>query len=119
MRTIVVLCCKVPDVPLIVTVAPLSIFAVALAVSVKVLAPLPLTLTLLGLKDAVTPLGRPEALRFTVPAKLPIPATRIVLDAPVPWVMLKILDEAESAKLFDMIANTVPQPKAPPCEVVP
>jgi hypothetical protein len=114
---IVAVCSNVPDVPVTVTVAPLSIFAVALAVSVRMLAPLPVML--LELKDAVTPLGKPEVFRFTVPAKLRMSATEIVLTPEAPWATVKAPGEAVSAKLLRMIPNTVLQPFAPPSNVVP
>ena len=55
---------KLPDVPVIVTVA-VPVAAVLLAVSVNALA----LAVLAGLKDAVTPLGRPEADKLTLPLK--------------------------------------------------
>jgi hypothetical protein len=55
-----------PDVPLTVTVT-VPVVAVVLAVSVKVL----VLVVLVGLKDAVTPLGRPEADKLTLPVKPP------------------------------------------------
>ena len=55
---------KLPDVPVIVTVA-VPVVATLLAVSVKVLEPV----VLLGLNDAVTPLGIPEAVKLTLPLK--------------------------------------------------
>jgi len=53
---------KFPDVPVIVTVA-VPVAAVLLAVSVNVLA----LVVLAGLKDAVTPVGKPDADRLTLP----------------------------------------------------
>jgi hypothetical protein len=73
-RLSVVVFVSVPDVPVTVTVAG-PVVAEALAVSVKVL----VLLVLLGLNDAVTPLGRPEAARLTLPAKPPMSVTMIVL----------------------------------------
>jgi hypothetical protein len=61
---IVVALDKLPDVPVIVTVA-VPVAAVLLAVSVNALA----LAVLAGLKDAVTPLGRPEADKLTLPLK--------------------------------------------------
>ena len=54
---------KLPEVPVTVTVY-CPIVAVLLAVSVTVLLPV----VGFGVKDAVTPLGRPETARFTLPA---------------------------------------------------
>ena len=68
-----------PDVPVIVTVA-LPVVAVLLAVSVNVL----VVAVLLGLNDAVTPLGRPEADRLTLPVKPFCGLTVIVLEPLVP-----------------------------------
>ena len=55
---------KLPDVPVMVTV-DVPVVAVLLAVSVSVL----VLAVLLGLNDAVTPLGRPEADKLTFPVK--------------------------------------------------
>lgn len=64
MREIVVDAVKLPDVPVMVTMT-LPVTAVAPAVKVSVLVPV----VLAGLKDAVTPLGKPEADSATVPLK--------------------------------------------------
>ena len=61
---IVVIALWLPEAPIIVTVAA-PFFAVALAVRVSVLVPL----AGLGLNAAVTPLGKPDAVRVTVPLK--------------------------------------------------
>lgn len=63
-RLIVVVWVSVPDVPVIVT-ATVPRVAVVVAVKVRVLFPV----VLAGLKVAVTPAGRPEADRLTVPVK--------------------------------------------------
>jgi hypothetical protein len=84
---------KLPDVPVTVTVAVPAV-AEALAVSVKVLAPV----VLVGLKAAVTPVGRPEAVKLTLPVKLPTSATVIVLAPLLPWVTLNLLGKADSVK---------------------
>lgn len=63
-----------PLTPLIVIVK-VPVVAVALAVSVSVL----VVAVLVGLKDAVTPLGSPDAERLTVPLKLLRGLTVIVL----------------------------------------
>ena len=73
-RAIVVVLVKVPDVPVIVTV-PCPVVAVLLAVSVNVL----VVVAGFGLKDAVTPLGRPDADKLTLPLKPFRGATVIVL----------------------------------------
>ena len=73
-RTIVVVCVRPPDVPVIVTVT-VPVAAVLLAVNVSVL----VLVVLLGLNDGVTPLGRPDAVRPTLPPKPPCGVTVIVL----------------------------------------
>lgn len=64
MSVIVVWFVKLPDVPITDTVT-VPMAAVPLAVSVNTLVPV----VLLGLKDAVTPLGRPDADKLTLPVK--------------------------------------------------
>jgi hypothetical protein len=63
---IVVVFVKLPDLPVTVTVT-VPVFAVVLAVSVNVL----VLVVLVGLKDAVSPLERPDADKLTVPVKPP------------------------------------------------
>jgi hypothetical protein len=63
-RETVVVFVKLPDVPVMVTVA-VPVVAVLLAVSVSVL----VLAVLLGLNDAVTPLGSPDADKLTFPVK--------------------------------------------------
>jgi hypothetical protein len=63
-RETVVVLVKLPDMPVTVTVAA-PVAAVLLTVSVNVLA----LAVLLGLNDAVTPLGRPDADKLTLPVK--------------------------------------------------
>ena len=64
MSEIVVAFDKLPDVPVIVTVL-VPVVAALLALRVNVLA----LVVLLGLKEAVTPLGRPDADKLTLPLK--------------------------------------------------
>jgi len=64
MREIEVVCVKLPEVPVMVTVT-VPVVAVLLAVSVKVL----VAVAGFGLKDAVTPVGKPEADKLTLPLK--------------------------------------------------
>ena len=59
-----VVCLREPETPVIVTVE-VPVAAVLLAVSVSVLVPVVLD----GLNEAVTPLGRPEADKPTLPVK--------------------------------------------------
>ena len=63
-RLSVVVLVSVPDVPVIVTVT-VPVAAVALAVRVMVLVPV----AGFGLNAAVTPLGKPDAERVTLPLK--------------------------------------------------
>jgi hypothetical protein len=80
-RLTVVVCVSVPEVPVIVTVVGPPTVAVALAVNVKTL----VLLVLVGLKDAVTPLGRVElTAKLTLPVKPLTGFTVIVLVALLP-----------------------------------
>jgi len=92
-RAIAVVCVKPPDMPVIVTVT-LPVVAVLLAVSVSVL----VLVVLLGLNDAVTPLGRPDADKATLPVKPFCGVTVIVLFPLVPWVMVTLAGAAERLK---------------------
>ena len=65
--------------------------AVLLAVSVSVL----LLAVLLALNDAVTPLGRPDADKLTLPLKPLNGVIVIVLVPVVPWTTVRLLGEAE------------------------
>ena len=85
-----VVCDKLPDVPVIVTVA-VPVVAVLLAVSVSVLA----VVKLLGLNVAVTPPGRPEADKLTLPLKPFCGVTVIVLAPLAPCVTVKLPGDAE------------------------
>jgi hypothetical protein len=75
-RLIVVVWVRAPDVPVIVTVDVPTV-AVLLAVKVRVLLPV----VLVGLKVAVTPAGRPEADRLTLPVNPFSGLTVMVLEA--------------------------------------
>jgi hypothetical protein len=87
-RATVVVCVRLPDVPVTVTVARPRV-AVLEAVSVSVL-------VLVGLKDAVTPAGSPVADKATDPLKLLSGVTVTVLVPAVPWTTLTLLGEAAS-----------------------
>ena len=92
-RLSVVLCDNEPDVPVTVTVL-VPAAAVALAVSVSVL----VDVVLAGLNDAVTPLGRPDAVNATVPVK---PFTLPTVTVLVPFAlcaMLSVDGDADSEK---------------------
>ena len=84
----------VPPVPLIVTLTGPPTVAPAAAVKVTTLL-LPVVGS--GLKAAVTPVGRPLALRSTEAVKL-VRVMAIVLVAVDPWVTPTAAGEAESAK---------------------
>lgn len=92
-RLTVVVCVRVPEVPVTVTVAVPTV-AVLLAVNVKTL------VEVVGLvpKLAVTPAGRPEADRVTLPVKPFTLLTVIVLLPVPPWVTATLAGEAESEK---------------------
>src|SRR6266478_1477138 len=77
-------------VTVMVTVA-VPIAAVLLAVSVNVL----VLVVVLGLNDAVTPLGRPDADKLTLPLKPPCGETVTMLVPLVPWTTLRLFGEAE------------------------
>lgn len=85
---------KLPEVPAIVTVT-VPVFAALPAVNVKVL----VLVVLPGLKEAVTPLGSPEADKLTLPLKPFCGVTVIVLGPTVPCIRLKLPGEAASVKL--------------------
>ena len=74
-----------------VTVA-VPVVAVLLAVNVSVLVPV----VLVGLKDAVTPLGRPEADKLTLPVKPLVGLIVIVLVPLPPCVTVTLVGAAES-----------------------
>ena len=88
----VVLAVVLPEVPVTVTVyAPAA--AVLLAVSVS-------TLELVedvGLKEAVTPLGRPEAVKATLPVNPPISVTAMVSVPLAPCATVRV--DAEGLRL--------------------
>jgi len=112
-RLSVVAFVNVPDLPVIVTVT-VPTAAVALARKVMVLA----AVAGLGLKDAVTPLGRPDAERVTLPLKLATGVMVMVLLPLLSCAMVTLLALAESVKsgagqLFTRLkAFTVPIPVA-------
>src|ERR1700728_2387134 len=95
-RASVVVAVRLPEVPVIVTVAD-PVVAVLLAVSVSTLVPV------VGFvpNAAVTPLGNPDAASVTLPVNPPTSFTVIVLVPLLPWVTDRLLGEAESVKLGD------------------
>ena len=93
-RARVVVAARLPEVPVIVTVED-PVVAVAAAVRVITLVPV------VGFvpKAAVTPLGRPDATRVTLPANPFTSCTVMVLVPLLPWVIVRLLGESESVKL--------------------
>jgi hypothetical protein len=85
---------RLPEVPVIVTVEVPTV-AELLAFSVSTLDPV------VGLvpNDAVTPVGKPEAARVTLPVNPPASATVIVSVPLLLWVTDKVDAEGESVKL--------------------
>ncbi len=92
MRESVVLCDKLPETPVTVTLKVPSA-AVLLTVSVKAL----VLAVLLGLNDAVTPLGRPDADKLMLLLKPFCGATVMVLARFVPWTTVRLLGETDRA----------------------
>ena len=91
-REILVGFVKLPAEPVTVTLnAPIA--AVPLAVNVNVLA----VVAGFALKDAVTPLGRPDVDKLTLPLKPFRGVTVILLVPAVPCVIVKLLGVAERA----------------------
>ncbi len=89
-REIVVVFVKLPDLPVTVTEA-VPVAAVLLAVNVNLL----VLAVLLGLNDAVTPLGRPEADKLTLPVKPFCGVTVMVLAPFAPCTIVKLFGDAE------------------------
>jgi hypothetical protein len=94
---------KLPETPVMVTVA-VPVVAVLLAVSVSVLV---VAVAGLGLKDAMTPLGRPEAEKVTLLLKPFCGVTVIVLVPLAPCAMLRLVGDAEIPKFGTAAAVTV------------
>jgi hypothetical protein len=93
-RETVVVFVRLADEPVTVTVT-VPVAAVLLAVSVNVL----VLAVLLGLNDAVTPLGRPDAERLTLPLKPFCGVTVMVLAPLAPCTSVKLLGEVEREKV--------------------
>jgi hypothetical protein len=89
-REIVVAFIKLPELPAMVMVT-VPVVAVLLAVSVKVL----VFVVLPGLKEAVTPLGKPDADKLTLPLKPFCGVTVIVLPPLAPCAIVTLLGDAE------------------------
>jgi hypothetical protein len=86
-----VVCVRLPDTPVTVTVADPTV-AVPEAVSVSTLVPVVLD----RLNDAVTPLGNPLADKFTAPVKPFVGETVIVLTLAAPCNTLTLLGPADN-----------------------
>lgn len=93
---IVVFAVTLPEVPVMVIGYVPGLLAEALAVSVKVL----VVVVLAGLKDAVTPVGKPEAAMPTLPVKPFAGTTVMVLVPPARvGVIVTLVGAAESVKV--------------------
>jgi hypothetical protein len=94
-RASVVVATRLPEAPVMVTVA-LPFVADALAVSVSVLVPV----VGFGLNPAVTPLGRPDAARVTLPVNPLTSFTVMVLVPLAPLsAIVRLFGESERVKL--------------------
>src|SRR5215470_3209725 len=100
-RVSVVVRVRVPEVPVTVSVK-VPVAAALPAVTVSVLA----EVALVGLKFAVTPEGRPEIDRFTVPLKPLTGLTLMVLVPMLPCVMVSELGEADRVKSGTVVFQT-------------
>jgi hypothetical protein len=102
-RLTVAVCVRLPDVPVMVTVA-VPVVAVELAVRVNVL----VVVAGFGLNAAVTPVGKPEADKVTLPVNpfKRVTVTALVPPAP-PLVTVTLVGEAPSVKLAVPVPFTV------------
>jgi hypothetical protein len=91
---IVVELVRVPEVPVIITLAAPTV-AVLVVVNVNVL----VLVVLAGLKEAVTPLGRPDADKLTLPLKPFCGMTVTVVPPLAPCATLKVFGEADRLKV--------------------
>ncbi len=101
-RLIVVVMLRLPEVPVTVTVDVASAAELA-AVNVSVLA----LVVLAGLKAAVTPVGRPETFRATVPLKPYSGFTAIELVLVEPGAMLTLVGDAERVNVGGPVTVSV------------
>ena len=99
----VVLAVRLPEVPVMVTV-DVPVAAVLLAVSVSTLE----VVDDVGLNEAVTPLGRPDAVKATVPVKPFSGVTVTVSVALLPCVTESVEAESPSVKLGVPVEEPVP-----------
>jgi hypothetical protein len=112
-RLIVVDAVSVPEIPVMVTVDVPGV-AVALAVSVSRLVPV------VGLvpNAAVTPLGKPDATKLTLPVNPPASVTVMVSVPLLPWAIDRVGADAESVKpglvtVRAMVVDAVSVPEVP------
>ena len=103
-----VVCVKLPEVPVTVTV-PVPVVAVPLAVNVSVL----VLVAGFWLNVAVTPLGKPDADRFTLPVKPFERVMAIVLVPLPPRVTVRLLGDADKLKFVTMSGMLVECVKLP------
>jgi hypothetical protein len=117
----VVTAVRVPEVPVTVTVAG-PVVAVALAVSVSRL----VAAVGLGTNAAVTPLGKVDATRVTLPAN-PFTSVTVMVSVPLlPWATDNVVAEGVSVKLGGgltltvtaMLVDAVSAPEVPPTVTV-
>src|SRR5216684_7379169 len=101
-RETVVVFVKLPEVPVTVTVT-VPVAAVLLAVSVNAL----VVAVLLGLNEAVTPLGSPDADKLTLPLKPFCGVTVMVLVPLAPCTIVKLFGDAEIVKFATGTGFTV------------
>jgi hypothetical protein len=104
LRLTVVVLVKLPEVPVMATLT-VPVVAVLPTVNVKVLEFVGLVM-LTGLNEGVTPVGNPEAEKLTLPLKPFTEVTETVLEPLAPCMTLKVLGDAESVKLGDVLVIT-------------
>lgn len=102
MREIVAVFVKLPEVPVIV-IGNVPTAAVLKAVRVRVL----VVAVVLGLNDGVTPAGRPDADKLTLPLKPNCGVIVMVFVLLVPCVIVMLLKEVEREKFGDGGAGVV------------
>ena len=100
----VVLAVVLPEVPVMVTVTGPPVVAELLAVSVSTLE----VVDDVGLNEAVTPLGRPDAVKATVPVKPFSGVTVTVSVALLPCITESVEADGASVKLGDPVEDPVP-----------